>query len=184
MGMQNIKGTGLDFVYRWHAWETCHTACKDALSKVPARVQRGLRTLAGFQEFGILSEETVRDMLARLREAADLPGEVQRVQLDLVEARLEQQLDALNNEVRASSGAVAKGRVTQWVEDVLDAGDAIRRRKRAELIYRELAAERISSERAVLELRRLTMRQKGGWLGGDISRLRRRTANETMGPSS
>lgn len=184
MGMQNIKGTGLDFVYRWHAWETCHTACKDALSKVPARVQRGLRTLAGFQEFGILSEESVRDMLARLRQGADLPGEVQRVQLDLVEAGLEQQLDTLNNEVEASLGAVAKRRATMWVEDVLDAGDAIRRRKRADLIYRELAAERISSERAILELRRLTTRQKGGWLGGDISRLRRRTAKETVGPSS
>ena len=28
MGIQNIKGTGLDFVYRFHAWDTCYQACQ------------------------------------------------------------------------------------------------------------------------------------------------------------
>lgn len=181
MGMQNIKGTGLDFVYRWHAWEICHNACEDALSSEPARVQRGLRALASFQEFGILSDEFVRGTLARLKAAADLPGEVQRVQLDLIEAKLQQQLMELDTGSGTSSGTGTKGRLTQWVEDVLDAGDAVRRRKRADLIYRELAAQRISSERATVELRRLTARQKGGWLGGDISRLRRRAVRDTTG---
>ncbi|MEA2094089.1 MAG: hypothetical protein U9P11_05950, partial [Pseudomonadota bacterium] len=50
------------------------------------------------------------------------------------------------------------------VEAFLDAGDAIKRRKKANQIYRDLAAERISHERAALELQALTKRQKGGWL--------------------
>ena len=28
MGLQNIKGTGLDFVYRWQAWDACYSACE------------------------------------------------------------------------------------------------------------------------------------------------------------
>src|SRR5262249_48323495 len=28
MGIQNIKGTGLDFVYRWQAWQACWNACQ------------------------------------------------------------------------------------------------------------------------------------------------------------
>ena len=28
MGIQNIKGTGLDFVYRFQAWDACYHACQ------------------------------------------------------------------------------------------------------------------------------------------------------------
>lgn len=67
------------------------------------------------------------------------------------------------------AGSVAGG--SKWIdrlEALLDAGDAVRRRKKADRIYRELAAERISSDRAVVELKALTSRQKGGWLRKDI----------------
>ena len=46
----------------------------------------------------------------------------------------------------------------------LDARDAVKRRKKANQIYRDLAAERISHELAALELQALNKRQKGGWL--------------------
>jgi hypothetical protein len=54
---------------------------------------------------------------------------------------------------------------------MVDAGDAVRRRKRANSIYKDLAAERISGERAVKELRILNRRQKGGWLWERIERM-------------
>ncbi len=50
------------------------------------------------------------------------------------------------------------------IEAVLDPGDAVRRRKKANKIYKDLIAERISQTRAVAELQALTSRQKGGWL--------------------
>jgi len=39
MGLQNIKGTGLDFVYRFHAWDICHDsdACRDARCRATVR---------------------------------------------------------------------------------------------------------------------------------------------------
>ena len=67
MGLQNIKGTGLDFVYRWLAWDTCHRACKDLLSRDAALQRRGLTQLGGFPEYGLLSEAEVTVALAMLR---------------------------------------------------------------------------------------------------------------------
>lgn len=54
---------------------------------------------------------------------------------------------------------------------MIDAGDAVRRRKRANRIYRDLAEERISGERAVKELKTLNRRQKGGWLWAGLQRI-------------
>jgi hypothetical protein len=50
------------------------------------------------------------------------------------------------------------------VESFLDVNDAIRRRTKANQIYKDLQAERISRQRAAQELRALDKRQKGGWL--------------------
>ncbi len=168
MGMQNIKGTGLDFVYRWHAWETVHRACTDLGAKDdPARQQRGLQVLAGFREYGVLSQETVRCALEEIRHDHAAEGEIAESQLDLIATRLEEQLAILAAGSQSASGAGG----SQWIdriEALLDAGDAVRRRRKADEIYRELAAERISSDRAVVELKTLNSRQKGGWLNRDF----------------
>ena len=50
------------------------------------------------------------------------------------------------------------------IEKIIDIGDAVKRRKKADLIYKDMAAQRISHNRAALELQELTKRQKGGWL--------------------
>lgn len=167
MGMQNIKGTGLDFVYRWHAWETVHRACLDATSGDPARQQRGLQVLAAFREYGVLSEETVRGALERIRSMGAASGEIAESQLNLIESQLQEQLTKLDKSTDSGGGG-GGGKWVDWLEAFLDAGDAVRRRKKADRIYRELAAERISSDRAVAELKALTSRQKGGWLRKDL----------------
>ena len=168
MGMQNIKGTGLDFVYRWHAWEIVHRACAEALSDDPAKVQRGLETLSSFREFGILSAGPVRHVVKVLRSREITAGEISQALLDLIEAQLQEQLA---QQEKSGGEQEASGRwnaMIAWIEAFLDSGDAVRRRKKADLIYRELAAERISSGRAVVELKKLTTRQKGGWLKNDL----------------
>ncbi|MEO7654957.1 MAG: hypothetical protein ABIS23_04645 [Sphingomicrobium sp.] len=170
MGMQNIKGTGLDFVYRWHAWEVVHLACADASSGDQARQQRGLQSLATFREFGVLSEERVRATLEWIRHEGAATGEITESQLDLIASQLEEQLSNLD---RSSQAGASAGR-SKWIdalEAILDAGDAVRRRKKADRIYHELAAERISSDRAIAELKALTSRQKGGWLRKDLTTL-------------
>lgn len=181
MGMQNIKGTGLDFVYRWQAWQACHKACADSLSGDPSRAASGVRVLAAFQEYGVLSDEYVRETVARLKVDPPVAGELFRSQLDLVIANLEQQLAAVRGTMTASRGGGRFAQLAATIENFLDPGDAVRRRRKADRIYRDMIDERISHDRAALELKKLTLRQKGGWLVGDVNRAR--LALESLMPS-
>ena len=49
------------------------------------------------------------------------------------------------------------------IEEFLDAGDAVRRRKKADAIYKDMIGHHISHKRASIELQKITKRQKGGW---------------------
>ncbi len=168
IGMQNIKGTGLDFVYRWQAWETVYLACEKAESGDPLVAAEGLQTLQIFQEFGIASEERVRATVARLREIA---GEKSVPQLDLIMASLEEQLAKVRQGMTVARSGGRMDWIVSSLEGFLDAGDAVRRRKKADRIYRDMITERISHERAALELKQLNSRQKGGWLSDEIAAL-------------
>jgi hypothetical protein len=174
MGMQNIKGTGLDYVYRWQAWETCHKACQQALDADPGIARRGLDLLGAFQEYGALSERHVRATVAELKKSAGGSAGAGDVQLDAILARLDAQMALLDGEAEASSGGSSGssgGKLGELVEAFLDSTDAVRRRRAADRIYRELIAEQISSQRAAFELKKLTARQKGGWLGPSLASL-------------
>lgn len=168
IGMQNIKGTGLDFVYRWQAWETVHSACEKAESSDSLVSAEGLQTLLTFQEFGIAAEERVQATVARLR-ARD--GDRLGPQLDLISASLEEQLAEVRQEMNILRSGSRIDKIIEAVEAFLDAGDAVRRRKKANRIYRDMVTERISHERAARELKHLNSRQKGGWLSEEIAGL-------------
>ncbi len=170
MGVQNIKGTGLDFVYRWQAWDTVHTACRMARGGDPTQAQEGLRTLAAYQELGILSEETVRETLEAVQVEPPVAGAAFLDQIELVRSNLDRQMAELRAGMGVTRAAGGLSRVVDVIEALLDAGDAVRRRRKAERVYRDLAAERISLDRAALELKKLNARQKGGWLAEEIQR--------------
>jgi poly-gamma-glutamate synthase PgsB/CapB len=166
MGMQNIKGTGLDFVYRWQAWEACYQACQELRSRDRAIAESGLRRLSSFQEYGVLCAEYLRTTVAEVRQSQMAQNELFQGELSMILSSLESAMQQLNAELQTAGGAGGGvvARLLAQVEAFLDAGDAIKRRKLANRIYRDLAAERISHERAALELQTLTKRQKGGWL--------------------
>lgn len=166
MGIQNIKGTGLDFVYRWQAWETCQKACVQLRSDETAVAERGLRAVATFQDYGVLCEEYVKETVALAKQAPVAQREGAHNDFSLILSTL----DKVMHKVHDSLSAVSQNTGGRWdkaiemLEKFLDSGDAIKRRKKANLIYRDMISERISHERAVLELQYLTKRQKGGWL--------------------
>lgn len=165
MGMQNIKGTGLDFVHCWQAWEICSKACQQLASAVPAESAKGLAALAAFQNYGVLAEETVRNVIAAVKTSALAQNERYQSDLVIIAANLEKALQHINaQKVSRTSGNTVRERLFAALEAFLDAGDAVRRRRQANKIYQDLVAERISHERAALELQKLNKRQKGGWL--------------------
>lgn len=95
MGMQNIKGTGLDFAYRWLAWESAHAACEGLAAADVREREVALQTLVSFQEFGWLSERRVRRALADAGADTAMQKEATRAQLATIEATLDARLEAL-----------------------------------------------------------------------------------------
>lgn len=169
MGIQNIKGTGLDFVYRWQAWDACHKACTLLRSNTQGSVEQGIRALAAFQEYGLLCDQHVRETLALVKHSPHAQQENFQAELMVIQSSL----DLAMREVKSQMGVVRQtgrsAKVIEMIESFLDAGDAVKRRKHADLVYKDLIAERISIERAVLELQGLNKRQKGGWLQSKLN---------------
>jgi len=164
IGMQNIKGTGLDFVYRWQAWETCYEACEQLASPNVQTADKGLRALVSFQEYGVVCEETVRETVSIVRARAFAQNERYQAELKLIMNNLAAALKKVRAQMTAVQSDNKLSKLVEFLEAFLDAGDAVKRRKKANQIYQDLAAERISHDRAVLELQVLNKRQKGGWL--------------------
>jgi poly-gamma-glutamate synthase PgsB/CapB len=156
MGVQNIKGTGLDFAYRWIAHErTVRLAARLA-------EQRGEETLATARELARAEDTGVLDgppALAALHEAAAREtGQVAadlRAAAEAVAQRQRQREEALGRR-RRRAGALARG-----LGDLLDVYAGIGRRRRADRILEELARGHLSHERAARELRDLMKGQKG-----------------------
>lgn len=168
MGIQNIKGTGLDFVYRWQAWALCHAACADLRAGDGASYRRGMTALSTFQEYGVLCEAHVRDTLQLARQSPHGHLAMMQSQLSQIDNNLEQAMAAVRSQLGASREQSRFERLVLVLEGLVDAGDAIRRRKLANQIYRDLIAQRISHARAAIELLKLTQQQKGGWLYAQI----------------
>lgn len=180
MGMQNIKGTGLDWVYRWQAWEQVWKACQMLRSEGPSEIERGYRALANFQEFGVLSETEVRAGVAAARARLSKLPNISSAQLDALEARLDAQIAQQGAATAGdSAGEDAGSDKRGWIgpaadrfialaEGFTDPGDAMNRRAKSDRIYKALIAEQISLQKAAAELKEITARQKGGWLAKSI----------------
>ena len=169
MGIQNIKGPGLSFVYRWQAWESCAAAGARLNHPDPAVARQGLRELAAVQDFGQLGEQWLRETIATVRHQPIAQTEQFQAELLLIESRLDQAMTAIKTNLhgRIDRPGVLS-RLAGAIEAFLDAGDAVSRRKIADQIYRDLVTERISHPRATLELQALMQRQKGGWLENNL----------------
>ena len=162
MGAQNIKGTGLDWVYRWMALDRVTTALK-ALegTSVEAR-RRALESLETFDDSGFVDAGLARTMLPGLVQKAGSPDEADRLRklAERAQARHELKLSALTH--TAAGGATQV--VVRKLEKVFDYLDSVTRRRLSEMLLEDLETGRVSHARAAVETRKLYERQKGGWL--------------------
>ncbi len=165
MGMQNIKGTGLDFVYRWIAYDHV-TSLVEGLSEA----ERGdalsvLRALRSHPDYGILDARAAHEAVARARaeHLQQWPEVAQEAEL------AEIQLGDLAAERLAALGR-RRGRLSlrrallSGIESSLDYLHSVHRRRRARRILDDLVHGRVSHPRAAALMRELNGLQKGGWL--------------------
>ncbi|GAA4354853.1 hypothetical protein [Kangiella marina] len=172
MGLQNIKGTGLDFVYRWEAWEKCSKAITKVLNSntLSEQVTQAVDDLVSFKEYGALSFEAIAECINQLKKRRLFQDDALQQKVTMLEENYSLQLkeyDDIKDSVAISDHkkkSIFEGQVASFLEKILDLGDAVRRRKNANSIYKDLANNRISVNRAISELKRLNKRQKGGWL--------------------
>ncbi|MBA3502549.1 MAG: poly-gamma-glutamate synthase PgsB [Myxococcota bacterium] len=162
MGIQNIKGTGLDFVYRWLALDTTmlRLARLDGEDR-EARLQ-SLRELDGFEDYGMVDSGIAAQALAAYAQRG-----LDDDELVYVQSALERVRSIHEDRKRALAQASTKdvrARLISGIETLLDPLDSVRRRSRASAIMQDLIDHRISHGRAAKEMRALYDRQGGGWL--------------------
>lgn len=142
MGMQNIKGTGLDFVYQWQRWGLLH---------------QDLETLddEAIQRFGVKRLTSVFhcDAVLRALEGRAGAGEL----AERVQARRDELL-ALRT--ATPSGSVLGRALRRWLWRAYDPFDAVWRRRRARQVLSDLSMARIGHDEAEQILAGLTYRQK------------------------
>lgn len=162
MGIQNIKGTGLDFVYRWLALDTTMKRLSVLGSDDREARLQALRELDGFEDYGMVDAGTAASILAHYAtrmldedEATLVHGTLARVRA--IHAERTRAL------VHASADKLSK-KLLAGIETILDPLDSVRRRRRASAIMQDLIDHRISHGRAAKEMRALYDRQGGGWL--------------------
>ncbi len=162
MGIQNIKGTGLDFVYRWVNADEVIRELEALDDTDEGRRIDALRAVANSADPGVVGAGTAR---ARLTEHAEraLSAE-ERGALDYARRRIEEQHRALMQGLSASTERSPVARVLDRVEDGVDFVDAVLRTRKARRIIADLVGQRISHGRAAVEMRKLNKRGKGGWL--------------------
>ncbi|HVH06536.1 MAG TPA: hypothetical protein VNE71_11110, partial [Myxococcota bacterium] len=169
MGTQNIKGTGLDFVYRWLALDLVVKTLKEQHSPREDRRVAALAELESFEDHGLVDTGLARAILARPPPHRPSPDEVaarQRIAAK-VETIWQRRKAALVEQKKAG----LLDRVAKWGEGVLDWVDSMHRTHTSRRILDDLVDHRISHGRASIEQRKLVGRIKGGWL---IKMLRRK----------
>ena len=170
MGVQNIKGTGLDFVYRWLAIDTVVTAVLAQHSDRGNRRVAALRELEGFEDHGVVDAGLARQVLAAppIRQ----PSAEETVLRDRIRNKVERiyntRVAGLRKQIKTSN----LDRVAGVFEGMVDYLDSIRRYHQSKQVMADLVAKRISHGRAAIEMRHLVSRQKGGWLAKSLRKWR------------
>ncbi|WP_437795167.1 capsule biosynthesis protein CapB [Sorangium sp. So ce693] len=169
MGSQNIKGTGLDFVYRWLSMDRVRTAIERMQSNASAR-REVLTFFLSYSDFGLID---LREALAATRAAKEQGGAGWAEHANLIDGAI-RRLEALDKEKTAAlvvTGKTGVGtKVLLRIEQFVDHMDSVRRTRWAKIVMDDLFAMRIGHGQAALLLREIVGRQKGGWLAKDLAK--------------
>ena len=165
MGIQNIKGTGLDFVYRFIRYDEVNTLVERLGRAGSAEAQNLAAALVARSDFGMLDSALAANAVEAA--AARLSGSEGAEDLRAMAAQLHELAQRCQQALTAGQRQ-RRNPVVRTLEKALDTLDEVRRRWRAESILDALVHREISHERAAVEARRLVDRAKKGWLRQEV----------------
>ncbi len=174
LGAQNIKGTGLDWVYRWLALDRAERSLNALARGAGEERQRAIEALESSGDHGLIDTALCAARLPALADRAHSPAEAER--LRALAGRMRAVHEVKLSQLSQTGSGTRTEQFVAKVEKVFDYLDAIRRRKLADVLVEDLVAGRISHARAALETRRLYERQKGGWLLGSFGKGKKKDA--------
>ncbi len=174
MGMQNIKGPGLEIVYRWQAYDRVLTQLGRFDTENPDDWQDAIIQLMSFEDYGVMDSHAALMKIESLLDQTSAAWEPLRPAL----RKLYDRLNGVYSEAakglhehRALSPALWGAR---QIEMLFDFVASIWRTVQADNITNDLLSGKISQERAATKLRELMQQQKGGWLGSRSRRWHKR----------
>lgn len=159
MGMQNIKGTGLNFVYDWQDWSICYLSCEKLRQRRPGVFEQGLRELGTFQAFNLLCDKYVRDTVNEIQTSPLAQQEYFQAEIKNILHHLNESMKPIESEINTIPDIGWLEKIMKPIRSISNINHAIRRRKLANAIYQDLITERISLSRAVTELQDLNKKQ-------------------------
>jgi hypothetical protein len=158
MGIQNIKGTGLDFVYRWVSRDMVERSLKKVEEGTQEERDLGLRELLSHDDYGLLD---AREALLRLHAAktrAPAAG------YDAVLARLTEIEKRRAAALTARRADTAGDKLRKFIGKTFDYLDSIRRQRMAKDVLEDVVAGRVSHSSAAITMRDIVARAKGAWM--------------------
>jgi len=162
VGMQNIKGAGLNYVYAWQQWQKISQTITNMLSKhcTAKEFRTALTSLNMIVSFNLLETDYLKQKLDILKKS-------QLAQNEFCQAEITTLQEKVNEEYLKVDEENSQSRPTRYfnqvIESFLDAGAAVKRKKRAIQIYNDIAEQRITLEKAIKLLSEMNRNQKSGW---------------------
>lgn len=158
MGIQNIKGTGLDFVYRWVAVDRVARAVARLDAASPDARADGVRELVVHDDYGLLDAKMALEALPRVSDPALAS------QVAALGPRLRAIVEKRSAALTAARADTFGDKVRAFVGKTFDYMDSIRRQNMARRVVDDLVAGRISHPQAAIRMRDVVARAKGAWM--------------------
>ncbi|MDX2055007.1 MAG: hypothetical protein SFV15_21570 [Polyangiaceae bacterium] len=160
MGLQNIKGTGLDLVYRWVSIEWVTAALQRLKAASADTLQAAFSQLMSYDDWGVLDAgialSTVRELEGSHRDSS-LPWAA------LIQ-KLEQIVESKSRALMPQGPTTLSDKLRDWVGFTFDFADSVRRERMARRLMNDLIAGTISHTEAAVGMRQVVARAKGNWM--------------------
>ncbi|MEQ3514934.1 poly-gamma-glutamate synthase PgsB [Pseudoalteromonas sp. BZB3] len=166
VGMQNIKGAGLNYVYMWQQWQKIYQICETLKSSATkqSEFRKLLLKLAQQPKFSAIEIDYLNLVIEDIAHSEHAQNEFSQAEIKYIQEKVTTAKTESHLDDDQQPKSKFRGFFNQVIESFLDAGAAVKRKKTAQQVYQDIADQRITIEKAISVLATLNRSQKPGWL--------------------
>lgn len=131
VGMQNIKGAGLGYVYMWQKWHLFHQHCERLTHHniTQAEFRHGLSRILLQEELSVLECQYLAEHVDILANLPNAQSEYSQAELSQIKSKIAQQQLRLEEHNDTRERSAISHFLSKLLESFLDAGAAVKRKK-------------------------------------------------------